>query len=71
MPARVRVWVRLPVAPDFTIVMIGLSSGVVRLQRLTDLFGGLLPDLHQLAVALVVVELAALVLLLDRVGLAS
>ena len=27
MPASVRVWVRLPVAPDSTIVMIGLSSG--------------------------------------------
>ena len=27
MPASVRVWVKLPVAPDFTIVMIGLSSG--------------------------------------------
>ncbi len=27
MPANVRVWVRLPVAPDFTIVMIGLSAG--------------------------------------------
>ena len=43
---------------------------VVRPQRLTDLFGRLLPDLHQLAVALVVVERAALVLLLDPVGLA-
>ncbi len=27
MPASVLVWVKLPVAPDSTIVMIGLSSG--------------------------------------------
>ena len=27
MPASVRVWVKLPVAPDVTIVMIGLSGG--------------------------------------------
>ncbi|SLH01369.1 Uncharacterised protein [Mycobacteroides abscessus subsp. abscessus] len=27
IPARVRVWVKLPVAPESTIVMIGLSAG--------------------------------------------
>ena len=42
---------------------------VVGAQRLTDLFGGVLPDLDQGLVALVVVERAALVLLLDAVGL--
>src|SRR4029079_11282524 len=36
---------------------------VVRPQRLTDLFGGLLPDLHQLAVALLMVESTTLILL--------
>ena len=41
---------------------------VVLPQRLADLFGGVLPDLDQRLVALVVVERAALVLLLDPVG---
>ena len=41
---------------------------VVLPQRLTDLFGRLLPDLDQLAVALVVVQSTALVLLFDPVG---
>ena len=41
---------------------------VVRTQRLTDLFGGVLPDLHQLAVALLMVESTTLILLFDPVG---
>ena len=42
--------------------------GVVRPQRLADLFGGLLPQLDEGVVALLMVQGAALVLALDAVG---
>ncbi len=44
--------------------------GVVGAQRVTDLLGGLLPQLHQSVVALLLVQRTALVLLLDAVGFA-
>ena len=43
--------------------------GVVRTQSVTDLFGRLLPQLHQCVVALLTVQCTALVLLFDTVGL--